>query len=66
MRPIMGEPLTTHTVSPAKWVTRPGANGFPDATFDYILYRGFKRIVSRKIYQGSPVSDHNLVTLRLK
>lgn len=32
----------------------------------HILYRGFKRIVSRKIYQGSPVSDHNLVTLRLK
>ncbi len=47
-------------------VTRPGSNGFPDATFDYILYRGFERIVSRKIYLGSPLSDHNLVALRLK
>lgn len=47
-------------------VTRPAANGFPDATFDYILYRGFERIVSRKIYPGQPVSDHNLVALRLK
>ena len=47
-------------------VTRPGSNGFPDATFDYILYRGFERIVSRKIYPGIPLSDHNLVALRLK
>ena len=47
-------------------ITHPGGNGFPDATFDYILYRGFERIVSRKIYPGSPVSDHNLVALRLR
>ena len=47
-------------------ITHPGSNGFPDATFDYILYRGFERIVSRKIYPGSPVSDHNLVALRLR
>jgi endonuclease/exonuclease/phosphatase family metal-dependent hydrolase len=47
-------------------VTRPGANGFPDMTFDYILYRGFERIVSRKIYPGAPLSDHNLVALRLR
>ncbi len=47
-------------------VTRPGANGFPDMTFDYILYRGFERIVSRKIYPGAPLSDHNLVVLRLR
>ena len=47
-------------------VTRPGTNGFPDMTFDYILYRGFARIVSRKIYPGQPVSDHNLVALRLR
>ena len=47
-------------------ITHPGSNGFPDATFDYILYRGFERIVSRKIYQGAPVSDHNLVALRLR
>ncbi len=47
-------------------VTRPGTNGFPDMTFDYILYRGFDRIVSRKIYPGPPLSDHNLVALRLR
>ena len=47
-------------------ITHPGTNGFPDATFDYILYRGFERIVSRKIYPGAPVSDHNLVALRLR
>ena len=47
-------------------ITHPGSNGFPDATFDYILYRGFERIVSRKIYPGAPVSDHNLVALRLR
>lgn len=47
-------------------ITHPAANGFPDATFDYILYRGFERIVSRKIYPGKPVSDHNLVALRLR
>ena len=47
-------------------ITHPGSNGFPDATFDYILYRGFERIISRKIYPGAPVSDHNLVALRLR
>ncbi len=47
-------------------ITHPGSNGFPDATFDYILYRGFERIVSRRIYPGAPVSDHNLVALRLR
>ena len=47
-------------------ITYPGANGFPDATLDYILYRGFERIVGRKIYPGHPVSDHNLVALRLR
>ena len=47
-------------------ITRPGTNGFPDATFDYILYRGFERIVSRKIYPRAPASDHNLVALRLR
>ena len=47
-------------------ITHPAANGFPDATFDYILYRGFERIVSRKIYPGAPVSDHNMVSVRLR
>lgn len=47
-------------------VTHPGDRFFPDATFDYILYHGFDRIVSRRIYEGAPVSDHNLVALRLR
>ena len=47
-------------------ITHRGSNGCPDATVDYILYRGFERIVSRKIYPGAPVSDHNLVALRLR
>ena len=47
-------------------ITHPGSGRFPDATFDYILYRGFERIVSRKIYPGAPLSDHNLVALRLR
>jgi len=47
-------------------ITHPGSGRFPDATFDYILYRGFERIVSRKIYTGVPLSDHNLVALRLR
>ena len=47
-------------------ITHPACGGYPDATFDYILYRGFERIVSRKIYSGAGVSDHNLVALRLR
>lgn len=47
-------------------ITYLAANGFPDETFDYILYRGFERIISRRIYPGQPVSDHNLVALRLR
>ena len=47
-------------------VTHPGDRNFPDATFDYILYHGFERIVSRRIFPGAPVSDHNLVALRLR
>ena len=46
-------------------ITHPAANGYPDATLDYILYRGFERIVGRKIYPAGGVSDHNLVALRL-
>lgn len=47
-------------------VTWPGRGGLPDSTFDYVLYRGFERIVSRRIYPGSLVSDHNLVAIRLR
>lgn len=47
-------------------ITWPGRGGLPDSTFDYVLYRGFDRIVSRRIYAGSSVSDHNLVAIRLR
>lgn len=47
-------------------VTHPANGPHPDATFDYILYRGFERIVSRRIYDGTCISDHNTVFLRLR
>lgn len=46
-------------------ITRPAAGGYPGCTFDYILYRGFGNIRARKIGIGSPLSDHNPVSLRL-
>ena len=49
----------------AQRVTHPKSGGFPDCTFDYILYRGFGRGVARKICPGSPISDHNIVGIRL-
>lgn len=47
-------------------ITHPASNGYPDATFDYILYRGFGEIVSRKIVFGGPISDHNIVAIHLQ
>ena len=47
-------------------VTHPGNGAFSDATFDYILYRGFAKQVSRRIFPGGLVSDHNIVTARLR
>ena len=46
-------------------VTHPGSGPYPDCTFDYILYRGFGDIQSRKIGVGAPISDHNPVSVRL-
>lgn len=46
-------------------ITHPALNGYPDATFDYILYRGFGNGVARKITVGQPISDHNPVCVRL-
>ena len=46
-------------------ITHPASGGYPGCTFDYILYRGFGNIRSRKIGVGSPISDHNPVSLRL-
>lgn len=46
-------------------VTHPASGGYPDATFDYILYRGFGSKIVRRIYSDQKISDHNLVCIRL-
>lgn len=46
-------------------VTCPGRGRYPDATFDYILYKGFKRSKVRSICEGAPISDHNIVSINL-
>ena len=53
--------------SKAQRVTHPNpkSGGYPDCTFDYVLYRGFGRGVARKICPGAPISDHNIVGIRL-
>lgn len=52
-------------VEPEDRVTHPGSGIYPDATFDYILYRGFERITGRYIFPGQPYSDHNPVFVEL-
>lgn len=52
-------------LKPRQRVTLRGSGGFGDATFDYVLYRGFGRIAGRGIFDGSGVSDHNLVAICL-
>ena len=46
-------------------ITRPANGAYPDCTFDYILYRGFGRGLECKIGIGHPISDHNLVCIKL-
>lgn len=46
-------------------ITHPASGGYPDCTFDYILYRGFGRGLERKIGIGQPISDHNPVSIKL-
>ena len=46
-------------------VTHPAGGGYPDCTFDYILYRGFGPGLDRRIGVGAPISDHNPVALKL-
>ena len=46
-------------------VTHPGNGQYDDATFDYILFRGFARKRAVKIFNGADISDHNVVTLNL-
>ena len=47
-------------------VTHPGRGVYADATFDYILYKGFERSRIRKIFVGEPISDHHIVGVNLK
>lgn len=47
-------------------VTHPGTGGYPDATFDYILYRGFDDLVARKILPVPGLSDHRPVSITLR
>lgn len=49
-------------------VTWPSRNGYPDATFDHILYRGFERPVGRKILDTDArgLSDHRPVAVTLR
>ncbi len=47
-------------------VTCPGNGRFPDATFDYILYRGFDEMVTRNVFAYDDVSDHRLVMVRIR
>ena len=46
-------------------VTHPGNGQYDDATFDYILFRGFTRRRAVKIFNGANISDHNMVTVNL-
>ena len=46
-------------------VTHPGNGQYEDATFDYILFRGFARKRVVKIYNGADISDHNMVAINL-
>lgn len=46
-------------------VTHPGNGQYDDATFDYILFRGFSRKRAVKIFSGTGISDHNIVTVNL-
>ena len=47
-------------------VTWPGNGSYADATFDYILYRGFPAFAARRIHDGAPLSDHHLVLISLR
>lgn len=47
-------------------ITCPAVGSYPDATFDYILYRGFSKMTGRYIFPGSPLSDHNFVIIELE
>lgn len=47
-------------------ITCPGKGEYPDATFDYILYKDFPTDPETKIYDGSAISDHNIVTIKIE
>lgn len=47
-------------------VTLPASGPYPDATFDYILYRGLEKAGGPLISDGRRVSDHHPVFIRLR
>ena len=46
-------------------VTIPAKNGYPDATFDYLFFKGFHLKDPGRIMTGAPISDHNAVVMTL-
>jgi endonuclease/exonuclease/phosphatase family metal-dependent hydrolase len=46
-------------------ITCPGNGRYEDATFDYVLYKGFGKRKDIKIFNGLGISDHNPVALSL-
>ena len=47
-------------------VTCPGKGEYPDATFDYILYKDFSTVPETKIFDGNAISDHHIVTMKIE
>jgi len=46
-------------------VTIPAKDGYPDVTFDYLFFKGFKPKAPGRTEPGAPISDHNAVVVTL-
>ena len=46
-------------------VTIPARKGYPDVTFDYLFFKGFRMKTPGCVVAGAPVSDHNAVAVTL-
>ncbi len=46
-------------------ITIPAKNGYPDVTFDYLFFKGFRLRTPGRIEIGTPISDHNAVVVTL-
>jgi len=53
-------------VPPARRVTLPGNDRFPDVTFDYIFWKGFAKQTALRLSPKHDVSDHNMVVVTLE